>query len=111
MAFARAMVEAYARYRKDPSHALEMAQITPSALQQTNARITAWQMERLSETAMRELDDEALGWFSRRLPWGSYGMLARASISAPTLYVATKPLGAAPRLDRTRHHTHPQHSR
>ena len=25
----------------------------------------------------RILDDEALGWFSRRLPWGSYGMLAR----------------------------------
>jgi AraC-like DNA-binding protein len=82
------MVEAYARYGKDPSQALEMAQITPGALQQPDARITAWQMERLSETAMRELDDEALGWFSRRLPWGSYGMLARASISAPTLYVA-----------------------
>lgn len=88
MAFARAMVKAYAQYGKDPSRALEMAQITPGDLQQTDARITAWQMERLSETAMRELDDEALGWFSRRLPWGSYGMLARASISAPTLYVA-----------------------
>jgi AraC-like DNA-binding protein len=39
---------------------------------------------------MQELDDEALGWFSRRLPWGSYGMLARASISAPSLSVALK---------------------
>jgi AraC-like DNA-binding protein len=47
-------------------------------------------METLSGTAMQELDDEALGWFSRRLPWGSYGMLARASISAPTLGVALK---------------------
>ena len=37
---------------------------------------------------MQALDDEALGWFHRRLPWGSYGMLARASISAPTLGVA-----------------------
>ncbi len=37
---------------------------------------------------MRELDDEALGWFSRRLPWGSYGMLARASISSPHLGLA-----------------------
>jgi hypothetical protein len=37
---------------------------------------------------MRELDDEALGWFGRRLPWGSYGMLARASISSPTLGLA-----------------------
>ncbi len=39
---------------------------------------------------MQELDDEGLGWFSRRLPWGSYGMLARASLSAPTLGVALK---------------------
>ena len=39
---------------------------------------------------MRELDDEALGWFSRRLPWGTYGMLCRASITAPTLDVALK---------------------
>jgi AraC-like DNA-binding protein len=45
-------------------------------------------MEWLSATAMRELDDEALGWFSRRLPWGSYGMLVRASLTAPTLGVA-----------------------
>jgi len=39
---------------------------------------------------MRELDDEALGWFRRRLPWGSYGMLARASVTAPNLGVAMK---------------------
>jgi AraC-like DNA-binding protein len=39
---------------------------------------------------MRELDDEALGWFSRRLPWGSYGLLCRASITAPDLGVALK---------------------
>ena len=37
---------------------------------------------------MRELDDEALGWFRRRLPWGSYGMLVRASLTAPNLGVA-----------------------
>jgi AraC-like DNA-binding protein len=39
---------------------------------------------------MRQLDDEALGWFSRRLPWGSYGMLCRASITAPNLGIALK---------------------
>jgi AraC-like DNA-binding protein len=82
------MVQAYARYSKDPARALAQAQITPAQLAQAEARITAWQMERMSDAAMRELDDEALGWFSRRLPWGSYGMLARASISAPTLHVA-----------------------
>ena len=90
MAFVQAIVAAYARYGQDPATALAQAQIAPDQLQQDDARITAWQMERISELAMRELDDEALGWFSRRLPWGSYGMLARASISAPTLALAVR---------------------
>ncbi len=88
MAFVRSIVSAYQRYGKDPGAALRRAQIAPEQLERPDARITAWQMETLSGTAMQELDDEALGWFSRRLPWGSYGMLARASISAPTLGVA-----------------------
>ena len=88
MAFVQAILLAYARYGKDPARALQQAQIAPEDIPRPRGRITAWQMERLSEAAMRELDDEALGWFSRRLPWGSYGMLARASISAPTLHLA-----------------------
>ena len=88
MAFVKAIVMAYTQRGLDPSTALSTAQIAPSSLQQTEARITATQMEWLSATAMRELDDEALGWFSRRLPWGSYGMLVRASLTAPTLGVA-----------------------
>ncbi len=90
MAFAHAILEAYSRYGQDPARALAMAQITPAELKEVAACITAKQMELLSGTAMRELDDEALGWFGRRLPWGSYGMLARASISAPTLGIALK---------------------
>ena len=88
MAFVRAIVAAYQRYDKDPSAVLRQAQIAPEQVPKLDARITAWQMETLSGAAMQELDDEALGWFSRRLPWGSYGMLARASISAPTLQLA-----------------------
>ena len=87
MAFIRAMVHAYALRGMDPSAALRKAQITPSQLK-SNGRVTALQMEWMSEAAMRELDDEALGWFRRRLPWGSYGMLVRASLTAPTLGVA-----------------------
>jgi AraC-like DNA-binding protein len=71
-----------------PDHALAQAQIAPQLLHDDQARITAWQFEQFSGAAMQELDDEALSWFSRRLPWGSYGMLARASISSPTLQVA-----------------------
>jgi AraC-like DNA-binding protein len=87
MAFIRAIVMAYTQRGRDPSQALRKAQITPSQLK-TNGCVTALQMEWLSEAAMRELDDEALGWFRRRLPWGSYGMLVRASLTAPTLDVA-----------------------
>jgi AraC-like DNA-binding protein len=90
MAFVQAIVAAYRRYGQDPARALKMAQITPARLAQPGARITAAQLEQLSGCAMQELDDEALGAFSRRLPWGSYGMLARASLSSPTLGVALK---------------------
>lgn len=88
IAFIAAMVQAYAERGMDPTAALQKAQIAPSLLNQPEARVTALQMEWMSEAAMRELDDEALGWFRRRLPWGSYGMLVRASLTAPTLGVA-----------------------
>lgn len=88
MAFARAIVLAYRHYGRDPAGVLKLAQIAPDQLHNPDARITALQMQQLSGAAMRELDDEALGWFSRKLPWGSYGMLVRASISAPTLGIA-----------------------
>jgi AraC-like DNA-binding protein len=88
MAFVRAMVRAYERAGLDPAPALRQAQITPAALRRADARITAGQMETISGLAMQQLDDEALGWFSRRLPWGSYGMLCRASITSPQLGLA-----------------------
>jgi AraC-like DNA-binding protein len=90
MAFARVIVAAYRRYGQIPDKALKLVQITPSKLQQPDARMTARQMEVLSGAAMQEMDDEALGAFSRKLPWGSYGMLARASLSSPDLGVALK---------------------
>lgn len=90
MAFARAIVLAYHRWNRSPVRALEQAQITPSQLAEPQGRITARQMELLSAAAMQELDDEGLGAFDRRLPWGSYGLLARASLTAPTLGVALR---------------------
>ena len=90
IAFVQAIVVAYERRGISPSRALDLAQITPEILENPESRITAWQMERVSGAAMQELDDEALGWFSRRLPWGSYGMLARASISSPQLGLALR---------------------
>lgn len=90
MAFAQVIAAAYRRRGLDPDKALRAAQIAPEQLARPEERLTSLQMERLSEAAMRELDDEGLGAFSRALPWGSYGLLARASLTAPDLGVAIK---------------------
>jgi AraC-like DNA-binding protein len=90
MAFVKAIVQGYERYGRDPAAALRSAQIAPQDVEKAQARVTAAQFEALNAHAMQELDDEALGWFSRRLPWGSYGMLCRASLTSPDLGVAIK---------------------
>lgn len=90
IAFIHAILAGYRRYGIDPAGDLARCGIDATLLAQPASRVTALQMERFSELAMRRLDDEALGWFSRRLPWGSYGMLCRASLGAATLGVALK---------------------
>lgn len=90
MAFARVIVAAMTRGGVNPSDALRQAQITPSQLAAAGGRITSLQMEVLCGVAMRALDDEGLGAFGRKLPWGTYGMLARASLTSPNLEVAIK---------------------
>lgn len=90
MAFARSISAAYHARGLDPSRALAQARIAPEQLAAPDGRMTAQQMEDLSAAAMRELDDESLGAFSRPLPWGGYGLLARASLSAPDLGVALR---------------------
>lgn len=90
MAFVQAVCRAYEHAGRSPAAALAAAQIAPQAAAQARGHVSADAFERLCDHAMRELDDEALGWFRRRLPWGSYGLLARASLSAPTLGLALR---------------------
>lgn len=90
IAFVRALLLGYERYGQSPAEVLRQGQITPEMVADPAARITARQMEAVSEGAMRQLDDEALGWFSRKLPWGTLGMLCRASLPSPNLEVALK---------------------
>jgi AraC-like DNA-binding protein len=90
MAFVEGIVQACQRRHVDPEPLLRAVQIPPAWLGQAERRVTAAQFETLSAAAMQQLDDEALGWFERPLPWGSYGMLARASLTAPTLGVALR---------------------
>lgn len=88
IAFIQAIAAAYAQRSLRVDDALKKAQIEPKILKKNSTRVTAMQMELISGIAMQELDDEGLGWFSRRLPWGSYGMLVRASLTSPSLGVA-----------------------
>ncbi|MGQ3676120.1 AraC family transcriptional regulator [Xanthobacter sp. TB0139] len=90
IAFVRAISQAYAHYGRPFGPALIAAHIAPHLLENDAARVTAEQFEALNLHAMRELDDEALGWFSRPMRWGSLGLLCRAAISAPDLGVALK---------------------
>ena len=90
MAFVRAILQAYTARGMACDEALKSAQIAPKLAHKISARITAAQMEAISSHAMHELNDEGLGCFQRRLPWGSYGMLLRACLTAPTLGLALK---------------------
>lgn len=86
--FVKYILAVYESRNMNPEPALQKAQITSYNLKKSTAYISAHQFEKLSSYAMQELDDEGLGWFQRRLPWGSYGMLARASMTSATLGLA-----------------------
>lgn len=88
MAFIKAMTMAYQQRGIDPGAALQAAHIAPNAIEDAHARITAHQLELFTAFAMQELGDEGLGWFSRRLPWGTYGLLCRAALPSVNLRVA-----------------------
>jgi AraC-like DNA-binding protein len=90
MAFIKAMTMAYKCRDMSPAQALQSARIAPAMLDEPDARVTASQLEAFTAFAMRELGDEGLGWFSRRLPWGTYGLLCRATLPSVNLLVAVK---------------------
>ena len=71
IAFIQAIAAAYTQRGMRIDDALKRAQIEPKLLKKNSARVTAMQMELVSGIAMQELDDEGLGWFSRRLPWAA----------------------------------------
>jgi len=90
MAFARSIVRAYAKYGMNPRSALQQAHLSHARLAHNEDRITSYQMEVLTKVAMLELDDEALGWYHRKMPYGCNAMLCRASLSSANLGVAIK---------------------
>ncbi|EHR69304.1 DNA-binding domain-containing protein, AraC-type [Burkholderiales bacterium JOSHI_001] len=90
IALVHCLLRAYRKYGVSPDAALAKAQIDPELLTDPRARITSRQLEVMTATTMRELDDEAMGMYSRRVPWGSLEMLMRASMTSPDLEVALR---------------------
>jgi AraC-like DNA-binding protein len=90
IALVAGILRAYRRYGANPLGALQRADIPAELLQNPAARITARQIEVFTETAMRELDDEGIGMYTQRLPWGSFEMITRACQGSENLEVALR---------------------
>ena len=69
---------------------LRNAGIAPALLRETGARITVLQYGDFIRLLAERLEDEALGFFSRPLRRGSFALVARATLGAPSLYLALR---------------------
>lgn len=86
--FLQRILAVYARYGREPTAALRHAGIDAGVLQSRAVPLSMAQLMAFSQQAMHELNDEGLGLYSRPLPWGSFGLIARGSLTAPNLRVA-----------------------
>lgn len=77
---------------------LQDAGIAPELLAQAGARVTPAQLVALFESLVERLDDDGLGLQSRALKRGSFALIARSALSAPTLEVAMRRMARTYRL-------------
>ena len=71
-------------------HLLDGAGIPPVLLSESGARVTTQQYVVLIECLIDKLDDEGLGLLSHRLRRGSFALVGRATLGAPSLGVALR---------------------
>ncbi|TAL64952.1 MAG: AraC family transcriptional regulator [Burkholderiaceae bacterium] len=77
---------------------LEDAGIASSLLEEAGSRVTAEQYTALFRLLMDRLDDEGLGFLSRRLRRGSFALLARSALGSPSIEVALRRMTRSFRL-------------
>ncbi|WP_291995279.1 AraC family transcriptional regulator [Candidatus Accumulibacter sp. ACC003] len=88
MAFVQGMLAGLQHARRDTAPLLENAHIAPQLLADANVRIPIDRYAALYNLINHELDDEGFGLFSLPMRVGSFELLCRGTITAPTLAVA-----------------------
>lgn len=83
--FARAVLERTVSRGLDPIALLRKNRISPRLLLEDDARISVERFADLQVSTMLALQDESLGYTSRRMPIGSWSMMCHAVIGSATL--------------------------
>jgi len=83
--FARAVLRNAVAIGLDPMQLLRKNRISPRLLLEEDARISIERFADLQVSTMLAMNDEALGYTSRRLPIGTWSMMCHAVISCETL--------------------------
>ncbi len=74
------------------------AQIDPALLHEAHARVTAEQYAAFFKLLVERLDDDGLCFFSRQLKVGTFALVVRSALGAPTLEVAMRRIARTTRL-------------
>lgn len=90
MAFVRGMLSGVQARGIPCEPFLVDAQIDPALLEEANARVTAEQYAAFFKLLVERLDDDGLCFFSRRLKIGTFALVVRSALGAPTLEVAMR---------------------
>ncbi len=83
--FARAVLKHTVRHGLDPITLLRKNRISPRLLLEDDARISVERFADLQVSTMLAMQDEALGYASRRMPIGSWSMMCLAVIGSASL--------------------------
>jgi AraC-like DNA-binding protein len=83
--FARAVLKNVVEQGLEPVSLLRKNRISPRLMLEDNARISIERFADLQVGTMQAMEDEALGYGSRRLPLGTWAMMCHAVIGCETL--------------------------
>ena len=98
MAFVRGMLSGVQAGGVAPDSFLVESGIDPQLLDEAGARVTGEQYVALFRLLAERRDDDGLGFFSRPLRRGSFALIVRSALGAPSLEVAMRRMARTLRL-------------